>query len=154
MIYRCAVCYAVLNVVQAVFIQQTVAQAKREESYIINAKQRNKEEFMAKLQTIFMLVDSSGDGKLNQAEFDDMMKNEAILKALSVLDIDISEARGLFKLLDDGDGEMSAEEFSSGLKRLQGGATAMDMQYVMGCVRRLEQRLEEFWSRLEGKIVF
>lgn len=154
-IYKCVLCYAILNVVQAVFIQCTLAEAKKEVDFVLTEKQREKDALMANLGFVFAQADTSGDGSITQEEFDDMMKNEELVTTLLLVDINLTDAHGIFKYLDDDDsGEISSQEFVKALKRLRGGATAMDMQYVMGGVHRLEHKVDTMFSQLQLKVVF
>merc|ERR1712217_285523 len=56
---------------------------------------------------------------------------------LGGLDIDVSEADGLFYLLDaEESGRISAEDFASGCARLRGSAKALDLAILMREVNR------------------
>eukprot|EP00439_Symbiodinium_sp_Y106_P037697 s805_g4.t1 len=80
--YRCLVGFAVLNVVSAVFVQQTM-KAKR----------------------FFMTLDASGDGLVSWDEFSDPQ----LQLWMSTLDLETQDLVSLFQMIDDGDGEISVE---------------------------------------------
>merc|ERR1711972_972244 len=61
-------------------------------------------------------------------DFEFLISEPSYQSYLSSLDIEHSEARGLFTLLDtDGSGDVTVEEFVAGCLRLKGAATAVDM---------------------------
>merc|ERR1719517_350810 len=58
------------------------------------------------------------------------------------IDLDVSEARGLFKLLDlDESGTINVDEFVMGCLRLRGPAKAIDMATLMYDTRKANQRV-------------
>merc|ERR1712176_1010098 len=80
-------------------------------------------------------------------DFEGQVDCKQMKEYFQAINLDTSEAKGLFKLLDlDGDGTVDAEEFLSGVLRLRGKAKALDLALVMYEVRRMAgqlQRLEE-----------
>merc|ERR1719321_1048174 len=59
------------------------------------------------------------------------------------VDLDVAEAKGLFKLLDrNGNGVVEAEEFVLGCLRLRGNAKAIDLATLMYENRRAFRRIE------------
>ena len=75
--YRCLVGFAVLNVVSAVFVQQTMKVAQQDQEqlgcermlrsaaqrYMMSLKQKQAEAYAQKLKRFFMTLDSSGGAK-------------------------------------------------------------------------------------------
>ena len=45
---------------------------------------------------------------------------------LAAMDLSVGDAETLFRLLDDGDGTLTADELGDGVARLKGAATSMD----------------------------
>merc|ERR1719364_90285 len=69
------------------------------------------------------------------------------------IDVDVSEAKGLFRLLDlDGSGFIDAEEFLSGCLRLRGPAKALDLALLMHEVRRMVSRIQEQKKLLQKQL--
>merc|ERR1719197_718653 len=59
MVYRCVVGFAMLSVIQAVFIQQTMKSAQLDDEFMVQQKSREKEVYAAKLRRVFEHLDTS-----------------------------------------------------------------------------------------------
>ncbi|CAE7570921.1 Catsper1, partial [Symbiodinium sp. CCMP2456] len=69
LLYRCVLGFAVLNVVNAVFIQQTMKTANSDEELAFRQKQKDWALYANKVKKLFQSMDSSGDGAINFDEF-------------------------------------------------------------------------------------
>merc|ERR1712060_956989 len=78
-----------------------------------------------------MQADETGDGMIDIDEFERVMSFASMKNYLSILELDVDETRNMFNLLDDGDGQISFEEFVKGVMRLKGGARSQDVIAVM-----------------------
>merc|ERR1712110_1383941 len=65
--YRCLAGFAVLNVINAVFIQQTMQVAQGNRDIMIMQRQKQQEQYKKRLKDVFKRLDTSGDGRLTQA---------------------------------------------------------------------------------------
>lgn len=77
--YRCVLGFAVLNVVNAVFVQQTMKTASSDEELAFKQKERDVALYTRKVKKLFMTMDSSGDGTINKEEFAKLV-NSPMLK--------------------------------------------------------------------------
>lgn len=141
LIYRCVVGFAMLSVIQAVFIQQTMKSAQLDDDFMISVKTREKEVYAQKLRRVFNRLDTSGDGLVSWEEFEVLLKEEHMKLLMSTLEVDVRDLETLFKLLDDGDGQISTEEFIDGLQRMKGSAKALDLVTLLKMTRRIEAKL-------------
>jgi hypothetical protein len=141
LVYRCVVGFAILSVIQAVFIQQTMKSAQLDDDFVIQAKNRDKQAYSEKLRRIFEQLDTSGDGHVTWREFEALLTEPRMKLLMSALEVDVRELETLFKLLDDGDGQISPEEFIEGLQRLKGSAKALDLMALTRSVQRIEATL-------------
>lgn len=141
--YSCTLCFAVVNVIRAVFIAETARIAAGDDEIAMMRKEQNKIILVQKLQDVFEELDDSGDGVVNQQEFDQLLTDTVMQKYLSTLDVDVNDMKALFKILDDGDGNISLDEFCKGVVMVKGQAKAMDMIKVEKCVLRLEKTVEK-----------
>merc|ERR1712118_212968 len=66
-----------------------------------------------------------GNGTLDKKEFDAMINNPDIQAWLTIIGLEMHEIKGLFTVLDDGDGVISYQEFVGGCMRLKGNARAL-----------------------------
>merc|ERR1712232_671951 len=70
----------------------------------------------------------------------DMLNTPTIKHYLSILDLDVHDAEGLFHLLDDGDGQVTLAEFVSGVERMKGQARSADM---VALLHQSKQNMEQ-----------
>ena len=142
LIYRCAIGFAVINVVNAVFVQQTLQVAKGDEEVLFMEKQKAEEKYFKNVARIFEKLDTSGDGLLSWSEFEQLLEDPKLRFLLDKLEIAAGDLKVLFDLLDDtGDGEISVEEFIEGVTRFKGAAKSLDVGQVLLRSRRLERHI-------------
>eukprot|EP00928_Gymnodinium_smaydae_P001708 TRINITY_DN10614_c0_g3_i1.p1 TRINITY_DN10614_c0_g3~~TRINITY_DN10614_c0_g3_i1.p1 ORF type:complete len:584 (+),score=95.91 TRINITY_DN10614_c0_g3_i1:98-1849(+) len=141
LIYRCVIGFAVLNVVNAVFVQQTMKVAAADEEHAFRQRSKDQTKYGRLIQRLFSQLDASGDGLVCFAEFKNMLQLPKLKFWLSRLDLEYHDLLGLFELLDDGDGNISLEEFTAGVLRLKGQAKSID-------VWRLEVKMEVILAKL------
>ncbi|CAE8592686.1 unnamed protein product [Polarella glacialis] len=141
-VYRCLVGFAVLNVVNACFVQQTMSIAQQDTELMIDTKERAKNAYARKLHMLFRELDASGDGVVSWEEFAVLLTDDRLRSFLGAMEIDASDLQGLFDVLGDGSGNLSAEDFMAGAKRINGAAKAVDMAQLLSIVKRLESKLE------------
>ncbi|CAK9074267.1 Sodium channel protein type 4 subunit alpha B (Voltage-gated sodium channel subunit alpha Nav1.4b) [Durusdinium trenchii] len=142
LIYRCAIGFAVINVVNAVFVQQTLQVAKGDEEVLFLEKQKAEEKYFKNVAKIFTKLDTSGDGLLSWGEFEQLLEDPKLRFLLDKLEIAAGDLKVLFDLLDDtGDGEISVEEFIEGVTRFKGAAKSLDVGQVLLRARRMERHI-------------
>jgi len=74
--------------------------------------------------------------------FKSKLATEEMKLAFKAINVDVSDAKGLFTLLDlDGSQEVNAHEFLAGCLRLRGPAKALDLAILAREVRQLTQRI-------------
>jgi len=144
--YRCILGFALMSVISAVFVQQTMSVVQNDQDLMIQKKQKEADGYSRKLKTLFSALDKNTDNMLSCAEFD-AVKEDADLKAwMSALDIEAGDLEGLFKLLDTGDGMVSVEEFLMGAARVRGLAKSIDMAQLISSMTRLERAVTDIRS--------
>ncbi|CAJ1357030.1 unnamed protein product [Effrenium voratum] len=141
-IYRCFVGFAVLNVVNAVFVQSTMKVAQADDDFIAREKRKAEESYHRKVTSLFRQVDTSGDGKIDVREFKRLLRAPKLQVWLSQLDIETTDLWGLFKMLDQGDGEISLEEFEAGTMRIKGLARSFDLAQLQSMIQRLSAKVD------------
>jgi len=146
-VYRCVAGFAVLNVVSAVFIQQTMDLARNHEEIKVMQKSKAQEQTRHMLSRLFKGLDTSGDGRLSREELGQLLTNKQLVNLLSVLDMEPQHVGVLFDMFDTGSGDISSEEFVLGASRVKGPATSIDMARVLCAVFRIEQCLAELQQR-------
>mmetsp|Transcript_20327 Transcript_20327/g.47432 ORF Transcript_20327/g.47432 Transcript_20327/m.47432 type:complete len:629 (-) Transcript_20327:165-2051(-) len=141
LLYRCVLGFAVLNVVSAVFVQQTMKTASSDEELAFKQKQRDVAVYTRKVKKVFQTMDKSGDGALNMEEFAKLVKSPMLKFWMSQLELEYHDLMSLFEFLDNGDGEITLTEFIEGAGRLRGNAKALD-------VWRLETKVEVLFEEV------
>jgi len=127
MLYVWLVTFAVIRVITAIFLRQTMAVASRDHEVTYHERVTKHDRDVLHLKKIFEEGDKDIGGSLTREEFDKLLKDTRVQAWLSDLELEVSEVRGLFWLLDDGDGYLSFEEFMSGVLRLRGAARNVDL---------------------------
>jgi len=151
-LYSCALCFAVVNVIRAVFIAETARIAAADDEIAMMRQEQNKEILAGKLKDFFEELDESGDGVVNRQEFDHIMTDAVMQRYLSSIEVDVDDVRQLFRILDDGDGNISCDEFCKGIVMVKGQAKAIDMVRVSKCVRRIEVKMDATIKQLTEQV--
>jgi hypothetical protein len=152
LIYRCGIGFAVLTVVQAVFIQQTIQSAQRNEEFALWQKRKEQDKQLQALMKAFNNLDESGDGYVTWNEFmpildatNDLGKEGRAL--MSLLGVDVKDAESLFKILAAGDDKIDLHEFVTGMQNMNGMAKALDLVALQHSTRRIETKIDRFMLR-------
>lgn len=123
--------FVLMNLITAVIVENAFSDSRTEEKELARRLAIKKEKEAEKLKLLFQAVDEDRSGYLSRDELTSAVKKKAKvrqkLRALDILPKDIDE---LWEILDDGDGELTADEFANGLQRLRGEAKAKDIQHL------------------------
>lgn len=123
---------AMMNVITGVFVESALSIARRSKDAELHDHMR----------FLFLRTDKDGSGMICWEEFAEMLQDPEMAQGFQLLDIDPSEAQGLFTLLDtDCSGEIDGEEFVMGCLRLQGNAKAIDLATLM----YFNKRISNWW---------
>jgi len=144
--YRCILGFALMSVIGAVFVQQTMSVVQNDNDIMILRKQKESESYQHKLKSLFSALDKDNDAMLSRDEFDEVKADPELHVWMSALDIDPGDLEGLFNMLDSGDGMVSVDEFLSGATRLRGPARSIDMAHVITALDRLGRQVTELQS--------
>jgi len=149
---------ALMNVVTAVFVGTAMQQSQADRELVVQQELEQKGEFVTLMQQVFDELDTNSSGALSLEEFEKHIEDEKILAYLRTQQIDISQVRTLFTLLDvDCTGEVDIDEFVGGCLRLRGGATSMDLavlkyqvEWILHNVQTLQKSVGELHSVGKG----
>merc|ERR1719433_1171986 len=144
-----------MNVITAIFVETAMQMAQDDRELVVMEEMNDKAEFIAIMQQVFQELDTNDSGALSLEEFEKHIEDEKITAFLASLDLDVSQVRTLFILLDvDQTGEVDLDEFVTGCLRLKGGAKSLDMAivkfqvaWILHNVRGLDNFLRE---KLDG----
>ncbi|CAJ1347547.1 unnamed protein product, partial [Effrenium voratum] len=140
--------FAVVGVINGVLMQETFKVAHMDDTVMVREKQRAIRAHVQKMSLLFEEADTSGDGRVDLAEFKRILDDHEVKVWLAAMDVDVSDVDELFSMLDDGaDGRLSAEELVAGISKLQGVAKAMDLRKVIRKHEEMNQSLACVMSR-------
>jgi hypothetical protein len=126
--HKLTVGFAVLGVINAVFIQETFQVAATDDLTMVLKKQKHLKTQRQKLERLFHAADTSQDGRIQREEFTKMLQHQDVQLWLASMDYHANDPEGLFDLLDhNGSNDLSAVEFLKGMVVLRGTARAMDL---------------------------
>jgi len=86
---------------------------------------------------LFDEADVSSDGMVDREELRELLDHPRVNLWLKELGVDIADAEVLFALLHDGAGQITKEEFVSGITKLRGEARSSDLLPVVANVQRI-----------------
>lgn len=145
LLYRCVLGFAVLNIINSVFVQQTMKTASSDEELAFKQKEKEIQAYTRKVKKLFLAMDESGDGNINLQEFSKLVESPKLKFWMDQLELEYFDLLSLFEFLDNGDGEITLMEFIDGASRLRGGAKALD-------VWRLETKLEVLFEEVINRL--
>ncbi|CAE7896908.1 Sodium channel protein type 11 subunit alpha [Symbiodinium microadriaticum] len=125
--YIAFVVFAVIRIVTALFLQETLSNAANDADMLLENSRRLAKDYQDKLEELFQAADNDGDGSLTPDEFVDALSIPGVQRYLTMLDVRVQDCRPLFDILDDGDGQITIAEFCKGLMQLKGQARALDI---------------------------
>lgn len=121
----------VLNVVVATFVENTAQVARNDKDATVKAELQRVKEYSSSIKKFFHEADYDKSGQLTWDEFESYLQNDEVKAYFQTLELDVSEAHNLFKLLAGEDEEVSSEEFIDGCMRLKGKARSIDVNFLI-----------------------
>lgn len=151
-----ATTFALMHVVVAVIVQNTVEHASHCREEEKQSKAHREQTILAKILEVFEMADSDCDGEMSRLEFLQSLQNPTVLRHLHEINVDVRQAENLFDILDyDESGNLDLCEFVEGVLRARGEAKAKDVLAVQCDMWRVENRLlgkiDDFSSGLSDK---
>jgi len=125
--YLAVALIVLMNLVTAIIVENAIESSKADHDHMVNEKERNRQRDIDRMRKVFTSMDTDGGGTLSWEEFSKSFDDEDLSKMWKLLDIDQKDAWELFQLLDDGDGEITIDDFIEALQRMSGIAQAKDM---------------------------
>jgi len=139
-LYVTFVIFGMMRIISALFLSETMQQVARDADIMIEKRTKKMQNIAKDLSALFDEADTNGDSALDMEELDRLLLHPKVCVWLAELGVDASDTQLLFDLLDDGDGQLSKQEFVGGITRLKGEARAQDLVPVAAkCSKILEQ---------------
>lgn len=140
------------NLMTAIVVKNAFDAAEADEEAKAQQQVQQQAKIAQDLRAMFIALDEDGSGTLTREEFTDVLDDVLFIRQMKVLDIDLEELPDIFDVLDDGDGEITTEEFCLGLTRLQGVAMSRDMLRCTSRNKQLNTRFDEVRDCLGNKV--
>lgn len=138
--------FAVLNVMTGQFCQAAMESAKKNDDDMICDLLANKEMYVTKLKSLFASLTEDAENRITLDTFEKSINNERIQAYFHSLDIKISDAWTLFRLLDEhNENAIDMTKFIEGCLQLRGPATAID-------IKKLAHEIHWFDKHLGGHL--
>jgi hypothetical protein len=138
--YVAVTLFILMNLVTGIFVDSAAANIREDKDLrLVN-----------QIRELFIVGDADKTGNISWLEFVDQLNNPLMEEYFKVIDLDMSEARGFFDLLDlEGTGRISSEDFVMGCLRLRGPARAIDLAILMDQSKIIFQHLGRMTSELD-----
>merc|ERR1712012_96615 len=109
---------------------------------------QKKNSYLNQLKDLFHEMDTNESGSITLDEIIACFEKDDRARAyLSVLEINVEEAKGLFNLLDvDDSGEVGIHEFIMGCMRLKGTAKSIDVATMLCETKRMNHKMNTFFN--------
>lgn len=151
--YVLFVIIGVLNVLTSVFVERANELNRLDRDLVIQSEMVSHEAFINEMKAIFQEVDSASQGKITWQDFHLYLQNEQVQAYFATQQLDTSDARELFHLLDvDENEEVTIEEFVMGCMRLRGQAKSSDVATLLRDHRKTSQKNMRVMRKIESKL--
>jgi len=137
--------FGLMNVVIAIVVENTLAQAERDEKKLAKARERDRLKVFSQLRDIFVEADVDQSGSLDVQEVIDVIAKPEIYNKLKMIEFPVENPVQIFTLLDyDDSGELSIDEFISGCLRMKGAAKSKDLLVAQVAVDQMKRSFDAF----------
>jgi len=144
--YVTIIVFAILRVITAVFLKDSLDAAQSDAEHQLKVQMRKRTLYTRKLDEMFKALDESG--VITEARLNSLLHDPTVKAYFETLDLDVHEGTALFHILDNGDGEVTREEFIDGILRCKGPARAIDQLVMHAEMKQLESKIAQFISML------
>lgn len=135
--------FLMMNLITSVIVTETFKHGKADKAELAAEMEAAKEAAIKDLVGVFQDMDEDGGGTLSREEVAKAWKNRRVRQKFRTMDIGKKDLIILWTALDDGDGELTIEEFIQGMRKLKGEAKAKDILKLYREVRVLESSIKE-----------
>jgi len=152
-VYVTIIVFAALRVITAVFLRDTLDAARNDDEALITERLRNKTKYLEKLEDVFSAIDSAHNGTITEQQLAEILAIPKAAAYFQTLDVDVLEGAALFRILDNGDGRITHEEFVDGILRCKGPARAMEQVAMRSELRQMDAKFTKLIRALERSAV-
>merc|ERR1712110_394279 len=92
--------FAVVNIATGVFVDAAMQANSMDREIVVHEEMEEKKAYLESMHQIFDEMDTDGTGCITFADFTRRLDDERVIAYFRHLNLDVSEARKLFELLD------------------------------------------------------
>merc|ERR1712032_403058 len=142
--------FGVSNIVVGVFVTACTETSKKDRQLLVKSKLEALQAYRANIRSFFAEADADASGTLSWEEFQEHLKNPKVMAYFTSLELDISNAHRLFRLMDtDNNGEVGLDEFLDGCTRLKGEAKSIDVNMLVYAVKKMQMNISRMLKESE-----
>ena len=149
-LYITLVVFAIIRVISAVFLKDTLDAAQNDMQQQVVDKVLKKTEFMNKLEGIFRAIDENGTGIITEERLTKVLDIPKVAAYFQTMELDIHEGKALFQVLQNGNGEVTLEEFIDGIMRCKGPARAIDQVAMQADLRAMDAKIVQLLGHISA----
>jgi len=144
-LYLSITLFGVLNVVTSIFVESVIRSVQHSKELIVQEKEEEKKIAILHMKEVFRQLDIDHSGQISMDEVEHFLQEPNLRKYVEALDIEATDTRMLFKLLDrDMSGNINSDEFCEGCLRLKGAARSIDVHALIFQVKAFLDKWGEF----------
>jgi voltage-gated sodium channel len=153
LLHKLTVGFAVIGIINGVFIQETFRVAAQDDFIMMHQKEAATRTHMRKMERLFMAGDTSGNGFLDKMEFMQLITNVEVSTWLSSMGLEVGDADALFEFMDtDNDHKVSVEELVHGVETLKGTARSLDLLMCLNRQDEMHQALLDLHPEIRQRL--
>jgi len=150
MVHKLTIGFAVVGVINGVFMQETFKVASTDDVIMVRQKEKAMRRHRDNMESLFRGLDNSGDGKVALKEFRSLAKYPSVKAWLASMEIRTDDLDTMFHLMDgDKSGEITFEEIVHGMERLKGHARSLDLFKLQTEVKRNSEYIAQNSESIE-----
>merc|ERR1719343_1219301 len=142
--------FGLMNILTGLFVANTKEVSQVDRDLVIRSQLKDRKSFANQLKAVLRSIDKDDSGSISKKELLEHLSSPEFYAYLKTLDVTVSDAQGVFKLLDvEGKGEVNIDEFVLSLMRFQGSARAVDVATLLYEGKRNEVRWNAYMDYIE-----
>ncbi|CAE7262782.1 unnamed protein product [Symbiodinium necroappetens] len=152
-LHKLVIGFAVVGVINGVFIQETFKVASSDNQIMMRQKERSSNLHEMKMRQLFLEADNDQDGLVSREEWRALVSHPAVQLWLGSMDLDAADGDGLYDLILDADkdGDLTMDELIRGVARLKGQARSYDLQMLLRQVNFLTDQVDKLNRKFMDK---
>lgn len=137
------------NLMTAIVVDIAFQAREKDEEAVVAMQKVELKKKMARMKQMFKEMDEDNSGYLTKAEFTDVLDDPTFVQQMKIFDIEIHELGDVFKIMDDGDGKVSADEFCDGMQKMAGPPNSAMMYKCNRVTQKCGKNADKLANRMD-----